>query len=68
MKNWLIKYNYEISDDLLSTMNFPVGCLKNINVYENYRGEGYGNEIFDYFMDDEEDEDGLRRQVGRAPA
>lgn len=27
----------------------PLACLKNINVYEEYKGEGYGKEIYEEY-------------------
>ena len=31
---------------------FPIGILKNINVNEEYRNQGYGNKLFDRFIEE----------------
>ena len=52
-KNWLNNYgDFESTDKISENLNLPVGCLKNINVYDDYRGEGYGNKILEYFIDE----------------
>lgn len=51
LNNWAEKERIQpgfdtIPDDEL----FPIGILKNINVSEEYRGQGVGGELFDNFM------------------
>jgi len=51
LRNWVAKERVEpdfdtIEDDEL----FPVGILKNINVDEEYQGEGYGVDLMESFL------------------
>lgn len=51
-KNWLNKYgDFDVTDEVAKDIKTPVGCLKNINVYSEHKGKGYGNDILEHFID-----------------
>lgn len=51
-KNWLNQYgDFDTTNEISKNIKTPVGCLKNINVYSEYKGQGYGNEILEHFID-----------------
>lgn len=51
-RKWLNQYgDFDITDEISKDINLPVGCIKNINIEEEFRGKGFGNKILNYFMD-----------------
>ena len=44
--------DFEIIADWLKKNTELVGLLKNINVFENRRGQGYGNDLIGQFLDE----------------
>lgn len=52
-KNWLNSYgDFDVTDEISKDIKLPVGCLKNINVNDEYKNKGYGNKILNYFIDE----------------
>lgn len=52
-KNWLNSYgDFDFTEEISKDIEIPVGCLKNINVDNDFRGEGIGNKILNYFIDE----------------
>jgi hypothetical protein len=53
LNNWINNEKVNSNFDSKSDEDlFPVGILKNINVNEEYRNQGYGNELFDRFIEE----------------
>lgn len=48
IKNWFLNRNIDFNK-YIKHVDMPIAFLNNINVYEEYRGEGYGNELYSYF-------------------
>ena len=56
VKNWFFKYgefeeNERIFKELKEMVDLPIAFLNNINVDDDYRGSGRGNELYDGFED-----------------
>ena len=51
LDNWLYKEGIALHIDE-NTIEFPIAILKNINVDEEYRNQGYGNEGMSLFLDE----------------
>ena len=56
VENWFSKYfdqeNQELIIEKLLSMDsdpFPIAFLNNVNVEDEYRGQGYGNSIYEYY-------------------
>jgi len=48
IKNWFLNRNIDYNK-YINHIEVPIAFLNNINVDEEYRGEGYGNELYSYF-------------------
>ena len=53
LENWINseKINENLREKLLS-LEFPIAILKNINIYEDYKNNGYGNIGMKLFIDE----------------
>lgn len=52
--NWFTKYGDFVAADIIikelkEMVELPIAFLNNINVYDDYRGEGHGNALYDMF-------------------
>jgi GNAT superfamily N-acetyltransferase len=54
LKNWLESERFDTLDIqyILNKIKFPVAILKNINVYEEYRNQGFGKEGMSLFLEE----------------
>lgn len=50
IENWLNKRGLELKD-YKKYIKLPMAFANNINVYDEYRGKGYGNQLHDEFED-----------------
>lgn len=48
VKNWFIKRKIN-PENYIKELELPIAFLNNINIYEDYRGKGYGNSLYSEF-------------------
>ena len=54
LENWMNKekFDYNLIEIINEKTDYPVAILKNINIYDDYKNQGYGNQGMSLFLDE----------------